>query len=337
VMKVIEDRQAARDREDAEALETAALIKEARQRQHRRWLVIGMVVLVVLVASAIRAASGGRSATKPPSSSKPVPVKTASAAGSAGNRHADPLQLVGIWRVIATGTLPAPIVSVSSLGLLVWTSCGSMFGTWNADQQGLFVGLLGGGPPSCLLGPRSRANLNPKWLTAMGYARTGHDELLLGANGTVLARLVPTTVPRALAKGLLPAYLRPVVTPALREALLRVNRPLPSGLAPALARQVVGRWVPANPVLAHRPQAPYLSFSPNGNWSGSDGCNGLGGRWSIGPGGILAVVSGGQTLVGCHNVNLGESLSEATRAAFQGRTLVLVSAAGKVTSRLRRE
>lgn len=334
-MIVIEEpQQLVEDTADADALDADALIKEARQRRRKRRFLVGVVVLIVAVASGLWAVSKGGSPSKPPSS-KPLQVNAASTAGSGDNRHANPLQLVGIWRVIAPGEHPVPIVSVSSLGLLVWTSCGSMSGFWNADPQGLFVGLLNGGPPSCF-GPRSTANLNPNWLAATSYGRTGPDELLLGTNGTVLARLVPTTVPKALAKGVLPAYLHPVVTAQLRHDLLRVNRPLPSGLVPALGRQIVGRWVPANPASAHRPQAPYLSFSPKGNWSGSDGCNGLGGRWSIGSGGILAVVSGGQTLVGCTNVNVGEWLSEATRAAFQGRTLVLVGAAGNVTGRLRR-
>ena len=37
-----------------------------------------------------------------------------------------------------------------------------MSGTWNANQEGLFVGVLSGGPPACLLGKNSAADLNPK-------------------------------------------------------------------------------------------------------------------------------------------------------------------------------
>jgi len=330
-MIVLEPRQATTDLPDAEAL-----IKEARQRQHKRWLLIGIVVLIVAVASGIWAISNGQSATKLPSSSKPIQVKTPGAAPLAGARRTNPLQLVGTWRLIASGMHAAPIVSLSSIGLLVWTSCGWMDGDWNANQQGLFVGNLSGGPPACLLGPRSAVNLNPKWLTAAGYRRAGHNELLLDVSGRVLARLVPTTVPKALTKDVDPAYVHPVVTPQLRAVLLRVNSPLPSGLVPASGKQLAGPWVAVTTAVWQWQEPPYLSFNLDGKWSGSDGCNALGGRWSIGPQGVLVTVSSGQTLIGCHNVNVGEWLSQATRAAFQGRTLVLVDAAGKVTGRLLR-
>ena len=337
-MKVVEEpRQATADLSEAETLAAEAPIKEARQRQRKRQFFIGIVVLIVGVASGIWAVSSGRSATGPPAPNKPAQVGTAGSTSSAGSRHANPLKLVGTWRVIATGQHRAPIVSLSSLGLLVWTSCGSMSGTWNANQEGLFVGVLSGGPPACLLGKNSAADLNPKWLAAAtAYRDSGSDELLLGPTGSVLARLDPTTVPKALRKGVLPVYLHPLVTPQLRKLLIQVNSPLPTGLVPAMERQLVGHWVPANPTVGHWRQTPYLAFTRNGNWSGSDGCNGLGGRWSIGPGGTLIVVSMPSTLMGCNNVNVDWWLYRATRAAFQGRTLVLVDAAGKATGRLRR-
>jgi hypothetical protein len=331
-----EPRQVTTDLLEAHGVNSEALIKEARRRQRKRWLAIGVVVLIVAVASGIWAVSNGRSATKQPSSSKPVQVKTAGLAGAPGSRHTNPLQLVGTWRVIASSTHPSPIVSLSSIGLLVWTSCGWMDGEWNANHQGLFVGSLSGGPSACLLGPRSASNLNPKWLAAAGYTRAGHDELLLDVSGRVLARLVPTTVPKALTKGVDPAYAHPVVTPQLRAVMLRVNSPLPSGLVPASRRQITGRWVAITSAVWHWQPSPYLSFNADGSWTGSDGCNRLGSRWSIGSHGVLVTILSVQTLIGCHNVNVGDWLNQATRVAFQGRTLVLVNAAGKVTGRLGR-
>jgi heat shock protein HslJ len=331
-MTVIEERQATTSPPDAEAL-----IKEARQRQHRRRSFISVVVLVLAVAAGIWAASNGGSATKPPTSPKnPGQLTSPSAPGAANSSHAKPLQLVGIWRVIAPGEHSAPIVSMSGLGLVLWTSCGWMSGSWNANRTGMFVSILDGGVPACLLGPRSKANLNPRWLNATASRRTGRDELLLGANGLALARLLPATVPRALAKGQSPENIRPVVTSRLRKTLLLLNSPLPAGLVPAVGRQIVGRWVPANPPIGHWHRPPYLSFDADGWWSGSDGCNGLGGRWSIGHDGTLIVVSAGSTFIGCTNVDVGEWLSGATRVTFHGPTLVLVDAAGGVTGRFRR-
>ncbi len=80
-MTLIEEpRQAETELPDADAL-----IEEARQRQRKRRLFIGSIVLIVAVASGIWAASGGGSATKPPSTSKkPGHTKTpASTPGSA--------------------------------------------------------------------------------------------------------------------------------------------------------------------------------------------------------------------------------------------------------------
>ncbi len=256
---------------------------------------------------------------------------------TSATHESDPLQLVGTWRVMATGERPATYVSIGDLGLAVWASCGQMLGDWRADQQGMLVAELSGGDQSCFLGAHPQANLNPRWLTeAVSYRRTGSDVLLLDGNGRVLARLLPSRVPRALSKGVVSGYLRPVMTSAMRKILLQVNGPLSNGLIPAVRTQLLGRWVPANPALDDRNQPPYLSFSADGTWSGSDGCNGLSGRWNAGPDGALIVVSAGSTLVGCNNVDVGEWLSSATQAGFQGKTLVLVDAAGHVAGRLRR-
>ena len=250
-----------------------------------------------------------------------------------GSRHTNPLQLVGVWHVTDTGERQAPVASLGNLGLLLWQSCGWVSGSWNANQQGLFVGNLTGGDRACMFA----TDLNPKWLaTATAYKAAGRDELILGPTGGVLARLVPTIVPRVLRKGMLPAYTHPVITSQLRKVLLQVNRPLPSGLVPATGKQLVGQWVPASLRVGHWHQTPYLTFTPNGNWSGSDGCNGLGGRWSMGSGGSLVVVESPSTLIGCNNVNVEWWLFRAARAAFRGPTLLFVDASGSVTSRLRR-
>jgi photosystem II stability/assembly factor-like uncharacterized protein len=74
--------------------EAEALIKEARERQHKRRLSIGIVVLIVAVASGIWAASGGGSATKPPSTSKkPGHTKTPVSTPSSTRKGATPLSI----------------------------------------------------------------------------------------------------------------------------------------------------------------------------------------------------------------------------------------------------
>ena len=60
-MKVVEEpRQATADLSEAETLAAEAPIKEARQRQRKRQFFIGIVVLIVGVASGIWAVSSGR-------------------------------------------------------------------------------------------------------------------------------------------------------------------------------------------------------------------------------------------------------------------------------------
>ena len=68
--------------------EADTLIEEARQRQRKRRLWLGSIVLIVVVAAGVWAASGGMSGTKPPlSANKPGHIKTPlGAPGSASGR-----------------------------------------------------------------------------------------------------------------------------------------------------------------------------------------------------------------------------------------------------------
>lgn len=71
-----------------------------------------------------------------------------------------------------------------------------------------------------------------------------------------------------------------------------------------------------------------------GSWTGSDGCNGLGGRWSVGAGGELLATAGPETTIGCENVAIAQWLTTAVTAALDGGTLVLLDAAGTAIGRL---
>ena len=78
--------------------EADALIEEARQRQRRRRLWVGSILLVVAVASAVWAASNGGSAVKGPSSSK-----NASHAKSVASTPSTTAVTITAMRVIACG------------------------------------------------------------------------------------------------------------------------------------------------------------------------------------------------------------------------------------------
>ncbi len=105
-----------------EGLDADALIEEARQRQRKRRWLIGIVVLVVAVASGMWAVSGGGSATKPPSSSKkPSHVNSPSKSGSEKKAAASSADSTFSPWVLAV-TFPSPNRGFASVA----SDCGSL-------------------------------------------------------------------------------------------------------------------------------------------------------------------------------------------------------------------
>ncbi|MBB6378962.1 heat shock protein HslJ [Pseudonocardia eucalypti] len=109
-----------------------------------------------------------------------------------------------------------------------------------------------------------------------------------------------------------------------------------SGMEPAGANQLIGRWVPADGAGAHDPKPAFVEFAPDGRWTGSDGCNAQRGRWRAGPDGTLWATAGPSTKIGCSNVPVAAWLVDASRAALDGGTLVLLAADGREHARLTR-
>ncbi len=109
--------------------------------------------------------------------------------------------------------------------------------------------------------------------------------------------------------------------------------PLPSNLVAATSATLVGRWVPS-PVRTYQGTGPFVSFTANGAWTGSDGCNGQGGTWTVGSGGAFHATSGPSTLIGCEGEPVGAWMVGAQRAGFSGSTLILLDASGATLGRL---
>jgi heat shock protein HslJ len=119
--------------------------------------------------------------------------------------------------------------------------------------------------------------------------------------------------------------------------------PVAAGQAPASAsatpqvlsaQTVAGTWRPVQMVgvqslKAARPEDPVLVFKPDGTWTGSDGCNGLQGTFSIGQRGAFSATSGPQHLVGCENVPHTGVLQAAKRIAISADTLQFFGADGR--------
>jgi heat shock protein HslJ len=103
---------------------------------------------------------------------------------------------------------------------------------------------------------------------------------------------------------------------------------------PPTAQTVSGTWRPLQmagfkALKAARPQDPVLAFRPDGTWTGSDGCNGLQGTYSIGQRGEFTATSGPQHMIGCDNVPHTGVLTTAKRIAVTGDTLQFFGADGR--------
>jgi hypothetical protein len=251
--------------------------------------------------------------------------------GSPESTPRDPVDLVGLWTVReAAGEEPGAILRLGE-GLSLWRACGHLDGSWRATGDGLFIDFVAGGSGACYHGPDSV----PDWLRqAAGHRADGPDRLLVDRDGRTVARLVPGGRPKVHADTAPSEGEPPVLTDALRQ-MLAPAAALPEGLRPASAADLVGRWVPGDRPEARGARPPQVTFAVDGDWTGSDGCNGQGGQWLAGPAGSFLAVAGPQTLIGCANVDVGGWLTAASRAGIRGDELVLLDRSGRELGRLR--
>lgn len=85
-----------------------------------------------------------------------------------------------------------------------------------------------------------------------------------------------------------------------------------------------------------RPEDPILTFNSDGTWTGSDGCNGLQGTFSIGQRGEFTARVGGQRLVGCNNVPHTAILQAAKQIVSNQTTLRFFAGDGLEVARYAR-
>ncbi len=99
-----------------------------------------------------------------------------------------------------------------------------------------------------------------------------------------------------------------------------------AGPVPATAEQLVGTWVTGESYDS--PELPFLAFAADGSWSGSDGCNGNSGEWSISSDGALTTSAGLSTLMACSGAPLPKSLTKASKALLDDGSLLLTDSDG---------
>ena len=287
--------------------------------QRALWSVSAVVAIFVT-------ACASAATTQPGGSGQPGSSGVASAALTPG----DPLRLVGLWQLDAPGQHAGSVLRLGD-DLSIWSGCGYLFGDWSADPAGLFAGYASSGSAACV-GNDSGGDPTPKWLTqVVSFKADAAGAQLLDATGAVVATLHPGGHPTAGPDVAAELAQQPTLTDNLR-ARLRAAAPLPAGLVAARPDQLVGRWIStATPTLRG-----FAELAPDGSWKGSDGANNQGGRWSAAPDGELVMASGAQTTMGCVAGACADVASwfwAASRAAFDGPTLVLLDADGKETGR----
>jgi hypothetical protein len=282
-----------------------------------------MRVRAIVIAGALAIVT----ATAGCSSSSDAGRQTASNGG-----QIDPLSLVGSWQVTAAGERPGTALILGD-ELTLFRHCGALMGSWAADPSGAFVGESFGGSGSCFTG--SHPDMDVAWLrAAVGYRIHGADRLLLDDSGKVVARLAPGAHPTAGPDMASSFASPPVLTPAL-EQRFAAAAPVPHSLRPADPVNILGRWRPIGS-NAGSPQA-FVEFDENGNWSGSDGCNGAGGRYAISRAGEMIAINGNSTLIGCDNSPLPLWITKARRVGIEDRQLVLLDVRGHILGRLTRQ
>jgi hypothetical protein len=251
-------------------------------------------------------------------------------AGSGAPGASDPAQLVSTWTVVTPPSDAGANLLIGNrvdAGLGLFLSCGLMSGEWRANAHGMFIASEDGGDGDCF---SNQSDPWPRWLDATAFRSDGvGDLLLLDPSGAILARLQPgghpTTGPNDSGEFASP----PVVSPTMRDSF-KEPEPLPDGVSPASASDVLGRWLPLPGDRPGGSDRAYVTFEADGRYSGSDGCNGTGGRYVMGADGLILATSGGSTLIGCENSPLSSWPSESGRVGLRDGHLIFVDPDGHI-------
>lgn len=275
--------------------------------------------LVCLLLASLTGCGSGRGEALPGDGPASRTVDTAPAR--------DALDLVGRWHVEGDGVAPgtALVLGESAAAFL---PCGVLDADWDADaEQGLFLAASSSGDGSCFP-PGGRVAV--PWLEgARAFDVDGEDVVLHGAGGQELARLRPGARPTPGPNRTSDHAEEPELTARLRERLARPV-PLDGDAEPATPEALQRRWRPVG--VAN--EEAHLRFAADGSYTGSDGCNGQGGRYVLGSAGRFLATSGPQTLIGCDGAPVGAWASAAAHAGLVDGDLVLHAPDGSLLGRL---
>jgi hypothetical protein len=257
--------------------------------------------------------------------------------GNEGTSEVSAVELVGIWKVDDTeGEGDDTWLKIGGTEFVLWHECAIVFGSFRASGP-----LLLANPdaqhtlPECTLpeGPPA-----VPWLTATTSFRPADGGWeLVDSDGGVTARLSADEGEPPATPGVDDSIRdEPAVTDEIR-ALLASPVLLPTELRPE--HDLVGRWLPVlaegNGADAEQPTTePFVEFAADGMWTGSDGCNGQGGRWAATDDGNLVATAGPSTLIYCEGAPVGSWLSATALAGVADTRLVLLDPTGREVGRL---
>lgn len=209
--------------------------------------------------------------------------------------HERAIHLIGLWRVLRAHEPSGTTLVLGGRGgtedLLLLRPCGELEGSWAASNDGKLVGMIYGASQGC--------HLSARWLGKVtGFKRDHRRIRLTDRTGTTLAVLRPEqSIPARVKPD--PKHSTPVTRPTVTKRTrkdLAAPAPLPSGIKPALPSDLIGRWAAAG---HPKPDDGFVRFQRDDDWTGSDGCNGYGGRYTIGRGGRLLILDGPNGAVAC--------------------------------------
>lgn len=250
--------------------------------------------------------SGAETSASVDGTSSASPEPTATVTG------ADPLGLMGTWRISeADGDGPGTVVRIEPDSFEISRNCGHVEASWVANDTEIRAAVTQWAQTCDPLSPVS-------WLeNAASYELSAEGLTLRSDDGRRLALLLADD---ALVPGV-----------RARDHFAGIAS-WPAELEPAELGDLLGEWVPPGDFVAD----PHVVFSEAGHWSGTDGCNGGGGRWILSAGGSFDSTSAPSTLVGCDGAPVPTWVMTARGAGMDGDELVLLDIDGEELGRLTR-
>jgi hypothetical protein len=309
----------------------------------RPWVVVAVVMVPVLVVLAVASWLLSNAKSEPEIAGDPPDAVPAS------DGSLDPAGLVGFYAVSGSEVLADKVVQLRAGGGLRVTdeqtgggrdAC-TWMGGWRATASGLMILTVQATSGRC-----GGDQLDGAWEAFDGVQRwepSARGVLLTGLDGEFVMTLHPNVgslLPRddyqpESTATVLPAGVDPVPLRVLQRARwLPVDR---SGQPDPRSTDTANAPVPGFPFRTPpRPaRYPYAGFEPGGEWGGSDGCNGLGGKWSYDDQtGEWMASTRGQTEIFCDNVDVSGTIAPARSMGLDATGLLVFYASdGSVTGR----